>query len=475
MTSQQRSLSRKEAVWLIIEENTVVNAFVLLVIIFSTTCFVLETEFRDPELDVWWFVFETVSVAVFTIEFIIRILSCPRLRAFILAPLNIIDVLAIGPYYITLFWSLADGVAPWESSASQAAKSTTVLRAIRLFRVFRIFKLGRYSAGMQVFVGALTHSATSLFLLGFLLLITVILFSSIMFLVESETDPTIASCYNSSEPFANQCYFESIPATFWWAIVTITTVGYGDAVPVTPGGKVIASVAMICGIIVIALPISVLGNNFTKLMQQYSDESIIIAQADLDGTGYVDRDEVARWLVEMRKAGKIRDERLTADALIQRYDTGGKVGLERREFLKMCRETVHQGGPSNRELLQKMIRLGDQLANIQERLAKLEQHAEASSTSRITRVLRSNPSCAPASSISLEPHRKASSVPPLNEMVDEPYEMTDPSRLRAADGLDGSSYEESMVSSLGESVAGSGGGSGDGILAQTAAAAMSVT
>ena len=122
---------------------------------------------------------------------------------------------------------------------------------------------------------------------------------------------------------------------------------------------------MIAGIIVIALPISVLGNNFTKLMQQYADESIIITQADLDGSGFVDLDEVARWLETMRKAGKIRDERLTAEELIKRYDKGGKVGLERREFLKMCRETVHQGGPSNRELLQKMIRLSDQLGNIQ--------------------------------------------------------------------------------------------------------------
>merc|ERR1711865_703238 len=82
----------------------------------------------------------------------------------------------------------------------------------------------------------------------------------------------------------------------------------------------------------------------------------------------------------MRKAGKIRDERLTAELLIERFkaDKGGKVGLERKEFLRMCRETVHQGGPSNRELLQKLIRLGDQLGNIQERLGKLEKHVEAS-------------------------------------------------------------------------------------------------
>lgn len=95
--------------------------------------------------------------------------------------------------------------------------------------------------------------------------------------------------------------------------------------PQTTLGKVIASLTMFCGIIVIALPISVLGNNFTKLMQQYNDESIIITQADIDGSGFVDATEVGRWLQAMRKAGKIRDERLTAEELIRRYDKGGKV------------------------------------------------------------------------------------------------------------------------------------------------------
>jgi hypothetical protein len=105
---------------------------------------------------------------------------------------------------------------------------------------------------------------------------------------------------------------------------------------------------------------------------QYSDESLIVHQADIDGSGFVDAHEVGRWLSAMRKAGKIRDERLTAEELLRRYDKGGKVGLERREFLKMCRETVHQGGPSNRELLQKLQRLSTQLSLIDERLKSLE-------------------------------------------------------------------------------------------------------
>mmetsp|Transcript_36923 Transcript_36923/g.97745 ORF Transcript_36923/g.97745 Transcript_36923/m.97745 type:complete len:297 (-) Transcript_36923:1426-2316(-) len=285
-----------------------------------------------------------------------------------------VDLFAIVPYYVSLLVSAAAGEIPWETSSPLSG--TTVLRAVRLMRVFRVFKLGRYSAGMQVFYGALAHSATSLFLLFFLLLITVILFSSMMYLVEGEGNKDDQWCESSTDNYnAPVCYFKSIPVTFWWAIVTITTVGYGDAIPNTVLGKSIAAITMIAGIIVIALPISVLGNNFTKLMQQYADESVIITQADLDGSGFVDAAELGRWLMAMRRAGKIRDERLTAEELVRRYDKGGKVGLERKEFLKMCRDTVHQGGPSNRELLQKMIRLSEQLGNIQERLGALEKHA----------------------------------------------------------------------------------------------------
>jgi len=373
-----RHLSRREQIWVLVEDSTIIGGFIFLVIVFSTVSFVLETEpaLKGEDMQGMWFGFETFAVVIFSIEYGVRFICCPNRRAFVIAPLNIVDLLAILPYYITLGVAASIGVSPWDragmAGSATAVRTTTVFRAVRLFRVLRIFKLGRYSAGMQVFYGALAHSATSLSLLGFLMAITIILFSSVMYIVEGQGDKTDEYC---AENAPNACEFRTIPTTFWWAIVTMTTVGYGDAVPFTTAGKLIASATMICGIIVIALPISVLGNNFTKLMQQYNDESIIITQADIDGSGFVDAAEVGRWLQAMRKAGKIRDERLTAEELIKRYDKGGKVGLERREFLRMCRETVHQGGPSNRELLQKLARLGTQLEIIDERLRVLEKHS----------------------------------------------------------------------------------------------------
>jgi hypothetical protein len=266
--SPQRGLSRKERIWIFIEDNTLVNSFILLVIVFSTVCFVLETEFKQDKYRTMWFGFETFAVSVFSVEYTVRFFTCPRKRSFVIAPLNIVDLIAIVPYYITLFYSAALGVAPWEGGTGEIVNATAVFRAVRLFRVFRIFKLGRYSAGMQVFWGALTHSATSLFLLGFLMAITIILFSSVMYLVEGQGDWSEESCDPEIVGSPFPCAFRTIPTTFWWAIVTMTTVGYGDATPATTAGKVIAAATMICGIVVIALPISVLGNNFTKLMQQ---------------------------------------------------------------------------------------------------------------------------------------------------------------------------------------------------------------
>ena len=95
--------------------------------------------------------------------------------------------------YISLFVAASLNASPWDRAALDAGgggglKTTTVFRAVRLFRVLRVFKLGRYSAGMQVFYGALAHSATSLTLLAFLMAITVILFSSVMYFVEEQYD-----------------------------------------------------------------------------------------------------------------------------------------------------------------------------------------------------------------------------------------------------------------------------------------------
>ncbi|CAB4020371.1 potassium voltage-gated channel subfamily A member 1-like isoform X1 [Paramuricea clavata] len=189
-----------------------------------------DERFRQP-----WFGLETACIIWFTFEYLVRLLSSPNKLVFLRSFLNIIDVVAIMPYYITL---------PMKSSK---ASSLGVLRVIRLVRVFRIFKLSRHSRGLQILGHTLRASLRELGLLIFFLLIGVILFSSAVYYAEGGEQGT---------------NFGSIPEAFWWAVVTMTTVGYGDMKPVTLWGKIVGSLCAISGVLTIALPVPVIVSNF---------------------------------------------------------------------------------------------------------------------------------------------------------------------------------------------------------------------
>ncbi|XP_028412606.1 potassium voltage-gated channel subfamily A member 2-like isoform X2 [Dendronephthya gigantea] len=189
-----------------------------------------EDERRQP-----WFGLETACIIWFTFEYLVRLFSSPKKLVFLRSFLNIIDVVAILPYYITL---------PMKSSK---ASSLGVLRVIRLVRVFRIFKLSRHSRGLQILGHTLRASLRELGLLIFFLLIGVILFSSAVYYAEGGEQGT---------------NFGSIPEAFWWAVVTMTTVGYGDMKPVTLWGKIVGSLCAISGVLTIALPVPVIVSNF---------------------------------------------------------------------------------------------------------------------------------------------------------------------------------------------------------------------
>ncbi|VDO58572.1 unnamed protein product [Haemonchus placei] len=196
------------------------------------------------------FVFtERICIAFFTVEYCLRLFAAPRKLRFALKPLNLVDLLAIVPFYLELLLTLC-GVD--DKKLRDLRWAFLVVRILRVLRVIRIIKLGRFSSGLQTFGMTLQRSQKQLQMMTIVLLTGVVFFSTMIYFLEKDEDGT---------PFT------SIPAAYWWCIVTMTTVGYGDAVPATTMGKIIASAAIMCGVLVLALPITIIVDNFIKVAQ----------------------------------------------------------------------------------------------------------------------------------------------------------------------------------------------------------------
>jgi len=253
------------------------QAWIMLIMVctaLSTIMYCAETEFKhgvpDEEQDPfdWWFWSDLVMVLIFSVDLIARFTVCPNHAAFLKSAMNWIDLLSVLPSWVE--WALIAALG----TGTSRRFDLRVLRVLRLIKIFRVLKFGRYSKGMQTFVMALTKSSEPLIILFFLLGIAMVVFASLMHLVEGQSgDPRVFEA------------FETIPRAFWWTLVTMTTVGYGDAYPVTDGGYAIATACMMVGIIIMALPITVLGTTFTSLLEERTriDALYKLADTTLDG------------------------------------------------------------------------------------------------------------------------------------------------------------------------------------------------
>jgi voltage-gated potassium channel len=170
-----------------------------------------------------FYILEWAFTILFTIEYILRLISIKRPLSYVTSFLGIIDLLAIIPSYLSIFFV--------------GAQSLLVLRALRLLRIFRIFKLTHFLTEMQFLKVALKGSLKKISIFMLVVLSVVIILGSVMYLVEGGRNG-----------------FTNIPESVYWAIVTITTVGYGDISPATPLGKFIASCIMFIGYGIIAVP-----------------------------------------------------------------------------------------------------------------------------------------------------------------------------------------------------------------------------
>ena len=223
------------------------DLFILTLIALNVASIVLESvrELRETYARLFWR-FEVLSVFVFSAEYVLRLWTCVeepryarpvagRIRA-ALSPLLLIDLLAILPFYLPLL-----------------AVDLRFLRSLRLFRVFRVAKVARYSTALQTIGRVMASRRSELLVTAFAMSLLLVLSATVMYYVENEAQP--------------EC-FSSIPATMWWAVTTMTTVGYGDACPITPLGKVLASFIAILGIGMFAVPTGILGAGFTDEMRR---------------------------------------------------------------------------------------------------------------------------------------------------------------------------------------------------------------
>ena len=196
--------------------------------------------------------FEVFSVAVFTAEYLARLWSCtvdPRFQGHIrgrirhaLQAMSIIDLVAILPFYLPFL-----GV------------DLRSLRALRLLRILRVAKVGRYYSSLNLIRHVFQSKKEELILTFVLMGLLLIVSSSVLY-----------CCENAAQPDS----FSSIPVTLWWAVTTITTVGYGDMCPVTPMGKFCASIIAIFGIGMFALPTGILGAGFVEAIQKKKGQHV---------------------------------------------------------------------------------------------------------------------------------------------------------------------------------------------------------
>ena len=210
------------------------DMFITWMIVFSVGVVVMDTVSLDANSKKWLHIAEWFFTILFSFEYLLRVYACPDRKKYIFSFFGMVDLISFLPTYLNVFF--------------HGKQSLLIIRVLRLFRLFRIFKLGHFVSEGAIVANALKASKEKIIVFLSFICIASVFMGSLMFFVEHQINPNM----------------NTIPDGIYWAIVTITTVGYGDAIPITHLGKTLASIVMIMGYAVIAVPTGIITAEITN-------------------------------------------------------------------------------------------------------------------------------------------------------------------------------------------------------------------
>lgn len=219
----------------------------LSILIFANViiCIVYSEQTFKPNMQRYFLIFDYISCVIFTIEYILRITTCPSNKLkYALKPLNILDIIVLVPFYLPM-------IIPVD---------LRILRIFRILRLARILKTTRYTNAHQIIIDTIKSKKEQLTMVFITALAVFIVFSIMIFYAENNAQPDV---------------FKNIPSAMWYAIATITTIGYGDIYPITNLGKLCTSVFSLLSISIFAIPTGILSAGFAEQAQKEKREKTI--------------------------------------------------------------------------------------------------------------------------------------------------------------------------------------------------------
>lgn len=235
--------------------DKVVAAALIILIVLNVLAVILETvEDLSLQYGHLFAAFETFSVAVFSVEYILRLWIAPLDKRYsrpfwgrvkyALTPMAIVDLIAILPAIVPLLM----------------ATDLRIIRALRILRIFRLLKMQRYVQSLRTIDDVVRSKKEELIVTTTVIAILLIFAGSLMYLVENEAQPD---------------KFPDIPSSLWWGIATLTTVGYGDVFPITPMGRLLGGIIAFLGIGIFALPTGILANGFAEHIRRQGEKECV--------------------------------------------------------------------------------------------------------------------------------------------------------------------------------------------------------